>query len=75
MKCWQEGEWLQVSSMAGGVRGGAPTLDTSLEFQVATYTSDQPPQSQGFHDSLLRFDNLLKWLTKLKKTITTAALL
>ena len=60
---------------------GCPTrlfptiLYANSKSQVGICTSNQPVVSQGPHDSLLQFDNLLEWLIELRETLTFTSLL
>lgn len=49
----------------------APISDTNHKFQIVTCTSDWSAINQGFHKSLLSFDNLLEWLTELGNSLIT----
>ena len=47
----------------------APTGDASPKSQAVACTSDQLPIKWAFLQPLLRFDNLLSWLTELRETL------
>lgn len=64
---WQDLELGQTSQVKGSVpqdRSRHPiTADTNCKSHVMTCTSDQA----AMNDPLLMFDNLLEWLTQLRK--------